>query len=281
MKIRSRGSIWLASVMAVLAAGGAMLLWQGKEPAVAASVEIVEPDAEDLREFASTRVFFGHQSVGSNVISGVVSTFEAGGLSAPGIVETRASTIPEMGVLAHTHIGVNGDPLGKFRDFAEVVNGTLGEGVDVAVLKLCYVDVVAGTDVNAVFSAYSAMMAELERKHPSVRFLYTTVPLSTDRGWKSVVKSWLGRDDQMGPADNIARERYNELVRVRYGSSGRLFDIAAIEATMKDAPTLRDSNGQAYYVLNDALAADPGHLNEFGSRLAAVELIRVVTEARR
>ncbi len=129
---------------------------------------------------------------------------------------------------------------GKFGDFTDGERRSLGDGVDVALLKLCYVDVVAGTDVDAVFAAYSALMDELERKHPSVRFLYTTVPLSTDRGWKSIVKSWIGRDDQMGPADNIARERYNELVRARYGASGRLFDIAAVEATMTEIPTQRD-----------------------------------------
>lgn len=279
MKVRSRRKVWLAGVMAALLAGGAMLLWQGKEPTGTASVKITEPDSDDLREFASTRVFFGHQSVGGNVISGVAPTFEAAGRSAPAVVETRESPSAELGVLAHAYVGANGDPLGKFRDFAEIVNGPLGDGVDVALMKLCYVDVVASTDVNAVFAAYSAMMAELERKHPSVRFLYTTVPLSTDRRWKAVVKSWIGRDDQMGPADNIARERYNELVRARYGSSGRLYDIAAVEATMRDAPTRRNSDGRTYYVLNDALAADPGHLNELGSRLAAAELIRMVAGA--
>jgi hypothetical protein len=279
VKIRSRGRVWLASVMAALMVGGALLLWQGKDPAVTASVKIIEPDSDELRTFASTRVFFGHQSVGGNVISGLAPTFEAAGRPAPTVVETRESPGVESGVL-HAHIGANGDPLGKFRDFADIVNGTLGDDVDVALLKLCYVDVVATTDVDAVFSAYSEMMAELESKHPSVRFLYATVPLSTDRGWKAIVKSWIGRDDQMGPADNIARERYNDLVRARYGSSGRLFDIAAVEATMSVAPTRRDSDGRTYYVLNDALAADPGHLNELGSRLAAAELIRVVAGAR-
>ena len=281
MKTKPHGRVWLASVLAVLVAGGAIWLWQGKEPQVVASVEVTEPGADDLTAFAAAKVFFAHQSVGANVISGVEPTFEAFGQVAPAVVETRDSLPSGTGVLAHAHVGVNGDPFGKLSDFVSIVDGSLGDQVDVAVLKFCYVDVVADTDVEDVFSAYAATMAELERKHPGVRFVYTTVPLSTDRGWKATVKSWIGRDDQMGPADNLARQRYNQLIRDRYGASGRLFDIAAVEATLTDTPTLRNAEGRDYYVLNAALAADTGHLNDIGARVAASEFIRVVAGAVR
>jgi len=66
------------------------------------------------------------------------------------------------------------------------------------------------------------------------------------------------------------------LVRLRFGSTGRLFDIAAVEATLAQDPTERHSGGLAYYVLNKALASDAGHLNDLGGGLAATELIRVV-----
>lgn len=281
MKTKSRGMAWLAGALAVLLVGGATWLWQGREPEVVASVNVAEPDADDLAVFRSAKVFFGHQSVGANVISGVAPTYQAVGESAPAVVETREALSPDAGVLAHAHVGTNGDPFGKFADFASIMDGALGEQVDVAVLKLCYVDVVASTDVEAVFAAYSATMSDLERRHPGVRFVYTTVPLSTDRGWKATIKSWIGSDDQMGPADNLSRQRYNELVRARFGASGRLFDIAAVEATIADTPTLRNADGQDYYVLNAALAADPGHLNDLGARVAATEFIRVVAGASR
>ena len=280
VKARSRARAWVMGGLAALMVGGALLLWPERSSEMSASIRIAESDSQDLQSFATTRVFFGHQSVGGNVIDGLAPTFAAAGLPAPSIIEARESGDGSSGALLHAHVGANGDPLGKIRDFNDLMNGSLGDNVDVALMKLCYVDVVAGTDVDAVFAAYAATMAELEAKHPSVRFLYTTVPLSTDRGWKSIVKSWIGRDDQMGPADNLARERYNQLVRARYGSSGRLFDIAGIEATMRDAPTQRTADGSTYYVLNAALAADPGHLNELGSRLAAAELIRIVAGAR-
>ena len=279
--VKSRRTLVVLCVLAALVLGSSVWLWQGKEPAMTAKVTVTEPSASELTRFADAKIFFGHMSVGSNVISGVGPTYAAAGREAPSIVETRDTVVEEAGFLAHAHMGVNGDPFGKFDDFAAVINGPLGDQVDVALLKLCYADVVAGTDVEAVFAAYSKTMVELERKHPTVRFLYTTVPLSTDRGWKSTVKSWIGQDDQMGPADNTARQRYNELVRQRYGATGRLFDIAAVEATMTETPMQRSADGRTYYVLNGALAADPGHLNELGSRVAAAELIRVVASVSR
>lgn len=264
----------VAGVVLALTAGVAWAL-TGKEPEVPASVAAKSPNPDDIASFVTARVFFGHQSVGSNVIAGAESLF-SGQSQALTVVETRDVVPDEGGFLAHAHVGVNGDPFGKFDDFASIIDGPLGMEVDVAILKLCYVDVTAGTDVQRVFDAYSALMERLEADHPKVRFIYTTVPLSTDWSWKQVVKSWIGRDDQMGPADNVSREQYNQLVRQRYGDTGRLFDIAAIESTLEDGPTLRTLNGRNYYVLHGGLASDPGHLNDLGSRVAATELIRVV-----
>lgn len=107
--------------------------------------------------------------------------------------------------------------------------------------------------------------------------MYTTVPLTTDRGWKAVVKSWIGRDDQMGPADNQARQRYNELIREKYGHSGQLFRHRRRRV---DAAA---GAGRAGLRRRDVLRAQwsvdwqrPGHLNDLGARLAAAEFIRVV-----
>lgn len=240
-------------------------------------IEVPEPSSDVLSEFGRSRVFFGHQSVGANVIGGVQEVFAQADLTSPAVVETRDSVQADGGFLAHAFVGVNGDPFGKLDDFAQILAGPLGDNIDVAVLKLCYVDVVAGTDVQAVFDAYVETMAKLEASHPDIRFLYTTVPLSTDWSWKQVVKSWIGRNDQMGPADNVAREQYNQLIRDKYADSGRLFDIAAVEATLGQDPMRRTDGGETYYVLNPQLASDAGHLNELGQRAAAVAFIDAAT----
>lgn len=238
------------------------------------------PTSEDLTLVAKSRIFFAHQSVGDNIIGGVRELYGASDVNPIQIVQTRAPVTGSPAFLAHTHIGVNGDPLGKIRDFEAVLGGSLAGDIEVALIKLCYVDIVASSDVNAVFGAYSSTLQRLEAAHPKTIFLYTTVPLTTDRNWKSTVKSWLGRDDETGPADNMARERYNRLVRQRYAQSGRLFDIAAVESgRLTNDPSTRREGDDSFYVLNRALSVDPGHLNELGSRAAAATFIRVVSAA--
>lgn len=264
------------AITLVVAAAGSVRALHGRSAEAPAAVEKKVPGADALVSFSDTKVFFGHQSVGANIIDGLETLYSASGSPSLRVVETRESPSGNGGFLAHAPMGVNGDPIGKFADFASVLDGEIGRTVDVALLKLCYADVTAGTDVTDVFRKYSTMMAQLEAAHPSVTFIYTTVPLTTDRGLKQKVKSWLGRGDEMGPADNVAREQYNQLIRQHYGSTGRLFDIAAVEATMDSSPSQRHRDGAPYYVLNSGLAADPGHLNDLGSRAAATELVSVV-----
>lgn len=247
----------------------------GRSTMNAETLVVAAPSDAQMRALTGSRLFFGHQSVGSNLLDGLDSlTAESAGAD-PHVIETRDAVL-RGGFLAHAHVGVNGDPQSKFDDFAAVLDGPLGDEIDVALLKLCYTDITAGTDVDAVFAEYEHLLEDLRERHPGVIFLYATVPLTTDRDVKATIGSWLGRGHGMGPDDNVARQAYNERVRERFAQTGRLFDIAAVEAALDQAPTLRDQGGSDYYVLHGALSADPGHLNELGARAAAAEFVRVV-----
>lgn len=261
-----------ALVLAVIA--GLAVVWDGRMPSMS-QPEITAPGDAALSAVSGARILFAHQSVGSNILQGMKDVYASAGAAAPTIVETR-ETLADDAQIAHVHIGVNGDPLGKIADFTALMDGPLGASVDVALLKFCYDDITAGSDEEAVFDAYARAMADLERAHPDVTFLYTTVPLTTDRGLRASIKALLGRPDRAGPLDNAVRARYNQLVRDRYAGTGRLFDIAAVETTVDGTPTTRTLEAQTYQVLNRAYAADNGHLNEIGARAAAGALIEVV-----
>ncbi len=257
-------------------AAGMIGVWAMSPKAAAADVTVVEPSSDELATFAGTTLLFGHQSVGVNVLDGIDAVYGSAGVPTPGIVEVSPGSAAALHPgIDHAFVGVNGDPSGKLRDFEALVDGA-GEGVDVALVKLCYVDITASTDVRALFDEYVATMDALEQRHPDITFLYATAPLTTDRSWKANVKAILGIDDERGPADNAARQEYNALVRDRYGSTGRLFDIAAVQATSDAGPMSRTHDGEEYFVLNAAMSSDAGHFNEIGSRLAASELIRIV-----
>jgi hypothetical protein len=248
-------------------------------PKPTTDVAVPEPTGAQLDALGQTRVLFGHQSVGANVIDGLTGLYADAGREPPGIADV-ADAGAEDASIVHALVGVNGDPEGKFAAFRDLVDAGRGASAEIALVKLCYTDITSSTDVDAVFAGYTELMTELEARHPDITFLYTTVPLTTDRSWRANLKALFGSDDQMGPADNQARQRYNELVREHYGASGRLFDVAAVEATMASDPARRSENGSDYYVLNEALSSDAGHLNDVGSRIVAAELIRIIADVR-
>jgi NAD(P)-dependent dehydrogenase (short-subunit alcohol dehydrogenase family) len=225
------------------------------------------------RELVPRLVARGHDVVGMDILDGVVRIYADASLPAPVIADVTSVEDTRDAVFVHAYLGVNGEPRSKFAAFAEVMDSPSAGDVDVALMKLCYADITAATDVQAVFDAYVSTMTEVEEAHPDVRLLYTTAPLTADRRWTSKIKAALGRDDQMGPADNVARERYNALIREKYAATGRLVDIAATESMGTEE---RSEDGNVYHVLNETLTFDRGHLNEAGSEAVAAELLTTV-----
>lgn len=216
--------------------------------------------SQDLAAVAGIKTFFGHQSVGGNILKGVPLVYSDFDVKAPQILEEPA-TLPGAGIL-HAEVGKNRNPLSKISDFAEAVRGGIGRTFDVALMKFCYVDITDDTDVDALFASYRSVMADLQRENPGVVFIHVTAPLTTD-----------------SPADNVKRENYNALVRKQYADSGRLFDLAAIESTRPDGTRVSGSyQGRTYYSLYEGYASDNGHLNAQGAKAAASRMLDVIAQ---
>ena len=95
-----------------------------------------------------------------------------------------------------------------------------GRQVDVAMMKFCYVDITARHGYRrAVSPTTRETMAALQRDFPEVTFIYVTVPLTTEQGVLSKVKSQLTGSNGYGAADNAARERLNALIRREYAGA--------------------------------------------------------------
>jgi hypothetical protein len=230
--------------------------------------------AGDIDALLKKRIFFGHQSVGFNIIDGIVEVLKDEGRRGFVFVETRDLSTAEGPVFLHATVGTNGDPVGKIRDFDAIMRGGMAEHVDVAFMKLCYVDIQADTDVQEVFHAYRDTMAGLKASYPRTRFVNLTVPLVTrERGLKSVVKRLLGRP-LSGYTDNIRRQELNELMRAEYSGREPLFDLARFESTRADGSRITFAAGNSrYYALEGTYSDDGGHLNEIGRRFIAEQLL--------
>ncbi|MEJ2578351.1 MAG: hypothetical protein P8Z68_04565 [Kineosporiaceae bacterium] len=280
---RPRALIPAAVVVALAVAAVGGVLVTGSDPEVRVQAKDLVPTitAEQLTRDAGVRVYFGHQSVGMNVLEGVPAVYAAQGVAAPEVSQDSVPATGEAGdgFFVHTYIGENGDPAGKVAAFDATVRGGMGEQVDVALMKLCYVDFTSDTDVDALFATYRDTMAALQTDYPDVVFLHSTAPLTTaltgSARWKFQVKEMLGRTDDYGATSNVVRERYNALIRAEYGD--HVFDIAAVESTQPDGTRIqRTHDGATYYTLDDGYASDIGHLNAEGSAAAATALLALV-----
>lgn len=176
-------------------------------------------------------------------------------------------------------IGANEDPLRKIEDFAARVRSGVGEQVDVAMMKLCYIDVTARTDVDALFATYRTTLSALERDHPQVTFVHVTVPLTAERSGLSKLRARLTGNDRYGSDENVARERLNALIRAAYASQ-HLFDLAGVESTRPDGSRVTGRHdGADYFALYDGYASDLGHLNAAGAEVAAAAWLTAVAGA--
>ncbi|MGN0065014.1 MAG: hypothetical protein ACI379_12300 [Nocardioides sp.] len=255
------------------------ILWVS--PADGDAYETPVASTDDLRAVAGHRVFFAHKSVGYNIVDALPGVYEDAGLEAPRLDESREA--PAGPALVHVANGENGDPLGKIAEFDRTMRAGMADEVDVAVLKLCYVDFREGeVDVDEVFAAYRETLAALSRDYPEVAFVAATSPLTTERGPMGKVRAALGRGDTLGPEHNVVRERFNVLMRAEYTEPGTLFDIAAVQSTDADGDRVAyERDGSRYYAMDSTLASDPGHLNAAGGRVAASAFLATVAQALR
>jgi len=235
----------------------------------------------DLERLARARIYFGHQSVGAGVMAGVARLVEREGAKSGSLRVVEASSAAGLapGTFAHGLVGDNGDPHRKLASFARAVDAGGPEGLDLALVKLCYVDVTPGSDAAALFASYRAAIDDLAARHPKTRFVHATVPLRIrERGLRALAKRVLGRP--AGAADNARREDYNALVRGAYEGREPIFDIARLEST---APSGEAAfllwKGRRVPVLSPAYTYDGGHLNAAGEERAARALLAVLASA--
>jgi hypothetical protein len=222
---------------------------------------------------AGRRIFFGHKSVGYNIVEGMAEVMA----ERPAIkLNVRETSRPEDlagPVFAHAQVGSNKDPFSKIRGFEQAMGAGLGLSVDIAFFKFCFVDIDHTTDLDAVFRDYADSLARLRAAYPEVEFVTVTVPLiSRPVGLKARLKKLLGRLPY-DEADNIKRNVYNDMLRQRV--QGPLFDLAAIESRIDgDRKATFEKDGVRYDLLRKAYTTDGGHLNAAGRQIVAIELLR-------
>ena len=267
----------MAITFAIVIVSGMLFAFRGgevekkKEP----YADLKQVSASTWSALSKKKIYFGHQSVGFNILDGIRDIMKDNPQIKLNIVETTKNEDVKDGIFAHSRIGKNSEPISKVDSFSKIMASGFGTTVDVAFMKFCYVDFSGKTDVAAVFSAYKTKMTELEKKYPEATFIHLSVPLTvTKENWKTTLKKLLGKNNIWEYSDNIKRNEMNEMISEEYGKDGNYFDLAKFESTHPDGKreTFSHKNNK-YSKLIPEYAYDVGHLNEIGRRKVAEQLL--------
>lgn len=268
MRSRQLGCL-TAAALAMLALSGC------NEPkhegtAMAMTTQISVPEWQALEK---KQVVFGHQSVGGNILTGIERLAAQDDVKID-IREQRTAPIAQG--ISHFFIGKNGDPMSKIQDFAAAIDAGAADGADVAMMKLCFADFNADTEAKQLANSYIASLDALAQRHPNTRFVAVTAPLmAVQSGPKAWLKRLAGRQPN-GYMDNVRRSEFNTALREHYLSSGRLFDLARVEAESSGKYCWTSVDGRTVEALCPELTDDGGHLNERGEELAATALLNTL-----
>lgn len=223
---------------------------------------------------AGQRIYFGHQSVGDNILVGLREVLATRPHIKLKIQERADLQIPTKAGLFHSYVGTNEQPQSKNDAFVKAVHDKLRNNVDVAFFKYCYVDITPSSDSTKLFQTYRSTMNDLKRQNPQVKFIHITAPLTTTQaGWKATVKKLLGKAPA-GYADNAKRAEFNDLMRKEYVGKEPVFDLAMLEATRADGSlSTYEHGGRRYVSLAPEYSDDGGHLNATGRKYVAENLL--------
>jgi len=235
--------------------------------------------AEAWQKLSQKKIYFGHQSVGYNIIDGITDLMKENTQIRLNIKEIASPGDVNGPVLAHSSVGRNTDPKSKCDAFTTFMDGGLGDKTDIAFLKFCYVDFGPATDVDRVFEDYRKTMTALKARYPKTIFIHVTAPLTRPQtGPKAWVKRIIGRS--IGAyEENVKREWFNEKLRKEYDHREPIFDLAAIESVKPDGTKASfEKDGRKYPFLVASYTNDGGHLNATGRKRAAEQLLIVLAK---
>jgi len=248
---------------------GIILGCEREKPMVLQGDSDVKKALENVRKL---RVFFGHQSIGSNILNGIreiENQFDGGKIN---FIEVGKENLPKDGFFAHGKIGENESPESKCDAVKNILRGGLGNHVDVALFKLCFIDIRGKDKEKEILDLYKGTLTSLRSESPKVKFIPITVPLTVnEKAWKYMIKKMLKRETEKD--NNAKRNEFNRLLKEVFRGEA-IFDLAEIESSRPNGGREEFKLGEnTYYSLVPEYSSDGSHLNDYGSKMVGKELI--------
>ncbi len=235
-------------------------------------------DQEKWDKLAQKKIYFGHQSVGYNIIDGMKDIIEKVTMIRLDVKKVGEQIDVRKNGFYHFEVGNNTDPVSKIDDFKKRVEAGNADKADILFFKFCYVDIGANSDVNDIFRKYSSVMDYLAAKYPQKIFLYFTVPLtSIPKGPKAIISKLLWKVST-SENENVKRNDFNRLVKERY--KGRVFDLAKYESLCPNGNVagFTGKNKTTCPALCDEYTDDGGHLKPGARIIIAAQFLKFLAE---
>lgn len=251
----------------------------GHAPATGSTSQVaVAPvvPAATWSSLAGTRVWFGHQSIGRNVLEGVRALgAPAAGQGATVVAPADSAATTGAPLIVEFGIGENGKPLSKLAGFAAALDRLPADAHGVAIFEYCFLDITAQTDVEALFARHHADLAAMRARHPGLTFVHMTAPLTADEPLaRRFVKGVLGKPTSRDA--NARRSAFNRMLRQAYAGEP-MFDIARVESTHADGSrVVVAARRDTVFALAPEYTDDGGHLNAAGQRAAAAAFLEAL-----
>lgn len=242
------------------------------EPKASTFPQIKDVSPELWKKLSQKKIYFGHQSVGFNIIDGIRDVMKENPQIKLNIMQTSDPSDFNGAIFGHATVGQNMDPESKIDSFSALMEKGIGDKVDIAFFKFCYVDIRADSNPEKVYNLYLEAISKLEKEYSSTIFIHVTSPLKElQTGPKALIKKVLGKP-LSGYSGNVKRNEFNQLLGKNF--QGRVFDLAKIESTFPDGTRSSFSNnGNIYYSLVPEYSNDGGHLNEKGRKIVAEQFL--------
>jgi hypothetical protein len=237
---------------------------------------------EQWAKLTEKKIFFGHQSVGYNIIDGITDITNERDYIKLNVIEAREPSAFDQPVLAHSQVGMNTKPFSKIERFVEIMDSGIGSKVDIAFFKFCYVDIMRDSDPQEIFDGYNDALEGLKERYPNTKFLHVTVPIRSvpkqvKRYLKQTVKLLIGRPGFF--EDNMMRHSYNDLLNNAYSKTGLFFDLARTESVNASGFGCYALKGtERVSVMAPEYTEDAGHLNSLGRKKVAEQLLIILAE---
>ncbi len=249
--------------------------------------KITLPSIDDVPQeywakLAEKKIFFGHKSVGYNIIEGVKDIVKERDYIKLNIIETHDPAQFDKPIFAHAQVGRNTDPASKIKAFENIMDTGLGNKVDIALLKFCYVDIMRDSNPQKIYADYRNTIEDLRGRYPETKFVHVTVPVRSapkglKRNLKESIKLLIGRPGVLD--DNLKRQQYNTLLSDACSKTDTLFDLALAESISPAGSRCYVVKEKAeIYFMDSKYTYDGGHLNEEGRKRVAEQLLIILAE---